>query len=143
MSANDAVIELLSETLEREGTFKAQRMFSGHGLYLDGLFFAILIGGILYFKTSDETRPRFEAEGMAPFGYDTRTGRRVLTSHWRVPEWLYDEPDEMLLWARAAVAAARAKKQVTAKRAASMASKAGKKTAPKTKPRARGARSKP
>ena len=110
MSNNDGIIELLSEALERRGAFKARRMFGGHGLYLDGQFFAILDDGVLYFKVSDTTRPRYAAEGMGPFTYRTKSGEHALGSYWSVPERLLDEPDELLSWAVEAVRVARAAK---------------------------------
>ena len=36
-----------------------------------------------------------------------RKGRTIVLPYWRVPERLFDEPEEMLVWARAALAAAR------------------------------------
>lgn len=107
MSANDTVIELLREVLECAGVFKARAMFGGHGLYLDGVFFAILDDGALYFKTSQETRSSFDAENMPSFTYQTKTGMQALATYRRVPERLFDETDELAAWARDAVRAAR------------------------------------
>lgn len=109
--ASDGIIELMCDACAGLGVFRAQRMFGGHGLWLDDFFFAILIDGTLYFKVSDATRSRYEAEGMQPFSYETKAGRRVLTSCWRIPERLYDDSDEMPHWIREAVAAARDKKK--------------------------------
>ena len=60
MSANDAVLELLKEALGRRARIVGKRMFGGVGVYLDGTFFAILDDGVLYFKTSDTSRVRYE-----------------------------------------------------------------------------------
>ena len=103
MSANDSIVELLRDLLAPLGAFKARRMFGGHGLYLNGTFFAIVDDGVGYFKVSDATRRDFEAEGMGPFTHQTKTGEHALTSYWRLPERLYDAPDELVVWAHAAV----------------------------------------
>ena len=108
MAAIPAIVELLQEVLNGSGLFKSRRMFGGHGLYLDGTFFAILDDGVLFFKVSDATRPAFEAEGMGPFTYQTKSGEHALNSYWRLPERLLDEPDELRQWVRSAVGAARA-----------------------------------
>lgn len=108
MSASEAIIELLREVLETTGAFKARAMFGGHGLYLDGMFFAILDDGVLYFKTSAATAARYDHEAMPAFMYQTKTGVKALGSYRRVPERLYDETDELETWVREAVAAARA-----------------------------------
>jgi DNA transformation protein len=44
---------------------------------------------------------------MAPFSYEAKGRTMQLGAYWRVPERLLDEPDEMLTWARAALAAGR------------------------------------
>ena len=98
---------MLQDVLSGLGAVKVQRMFGGHGVYLDGVFFAILDDGVLYFKVSDTTRSAFETEGMGPFTYQTKHGIKALKSYWRVPERLFDEPDELIEWASAAVTAAR------------------------------------
>ncbi len=107
MSASDAVIELLSEVLQASGAFKARVMFGGHGLYLDGIFFAILDDGVLYFKTSEATSARYDREAMPAFTYQTKAGTKALGTYRRVPERLYDETEELELWVREAVTAAR------------------------------------
>jgi DNA transformation protein len=71
---------------------------------------------------------------MGPFTYATKNGENVLSSYYRAPERLYDEPDEMLAFAREAAEAALVKARL-------MPAKAGRrKSAPKTRPGARGAR---
>lgn len=108
MAAIPAIVELLQDILNGAGLFKSRRMFGGHGLYLDGIFFAILDDGVLFFKVSDATRFAYEAEGMGPFTYQTKTGEHALNSYWRLPERLLDEPDELRQWVRSAASAARA-----------------------------------
>ena len=105
MSANESVIELLREVLGRAGAFKARAMFGGHGLYLDGVFFAILDDGALFFKTSPQTAARYDAEAMPAFTYQTKTGLKGLPNYRRVPERLFDETDELAMWVQEAVRA--------------------------------------
>ena len=107
MSANDSIVALLKDILAPLGGFQARRMFGGLGLYLDGVFFAILNDGELYVRVSDRSRPDYKAEGMKPFTYATKQGEKAIDSYWRVPERLFDEPDEMIPWVRASVEAAR------------------------------------
>ncbi len=45
-------------------------MFGGWGIYRDGLFFALIADGELYFKVDEQTRKTFEQiEGSKPFTY--------------------------------------------------------------------------
>ena len=70
-------------------------MFSGAGVFADGLMIALVVDGVIYLKADDSIVPLFEREGLAPFSYKTRDGKRTLTSYWRMPERLYDDPDEL------------------------------------------------
>jgi len=103
------------------GPVAVRRMFSGAGVFADGLMIALVVDGVIYLKADDSFVPLFEREGQAPFSYKTRDGRRTLNSYWRMPERLYDEPDELAEWARLALAAARraSKRGKTQKRAKS------------------------
>ena len=67
----------------------------------------------LYFRVDGDNRAAFkEAESFPPLNYEKK-GSTIDLSFWRVPERLFDEPDELVTWARAALAAAR---RVAAKR---------------------------
>lgn len=81
-------------------------MFGGAGLYAEGVMFALVIDDVLYFKADETTRQRFAAEGSEPFTYEAK-GRTITVSHWRVPDRLHDDADEMCDWARTALAIAR------------------------------------
>jgi DNA transformation protein len=61
----------------------------------------------LYFRVDDDNRAAFkEARCFPPLNYEKKGGTIDL-SFWRAPERLFDEPDELVVWARAALAAAR------------------------------------
>ncbi len=105
----------LTELFSAFGRIEVRRMFGGAGLFADGVMFGLVSGGVIYLKADAETSPRFAGEGCEPFSYATRTGRRTVTSHWRLPDRLYDDPDELAQWARlalgTAVAAAKKKRR--------------------------------
>jgi len=67
----------------------------------------------LYFRVDDQNRVTFkEAQSFPPLNYQKK-GNSIDLSFWRVPERLFDDSDELVSWARAALAAAR---RVAAKR---------------------------
>ncbi|HEY7553023.1 MAG TPA: TfoX/Sxy family protein [Hyphomicrobiaceae bacterium] len=107
MAVSDSLVALLQEQLEPLGRIAFRRMFSGAGVYCDGVIFALILRGTLHFKVDDGNRAAYEAEGMAPFSYEAMGKTRQIGAYWRVPERLFDEPDGMLDWARAALAAGR------------------------------------
>ena len=111
------------------GPVTIRRMFSGFGISADGINFALALRGGLYLRADEATIPRFEAEGAKPFQYQTRTRTVTVGSYWQLPERLYDDPQELTEWARAALAAA----QRAALRKRSRVRKGAKKAAKKTK----------
>jgi len=98
--------DFLIELFAGFGPVTIRRMFSGFGVSADGINFALVLRGAIYLRADAETIPRFEAEGCGPFRYEARGKVRTIGSYWQLPERLYDEPDEVTGWARAAYAAA-------------------------------------
>ena len=98
--------EDLRELFSAFGPVAIRRMFGGAGIFADGLMFAIVSDGVIYLKADPDQVPHFEREGMSAFTYRTKMGERALTSYWRMPERLYDDPEELAQWARRAAAAA-------------------------------------
>jgi DNA transformation protein len=98
----DFLIDLFADF----GPVTIRRMFSGFGISADGTNFALALRGGLYFRADEQTIPRFEAEGSKPFQYQTRAKTVTVGSYWQLPERLYDDPEELTGWARAALATA-------------------------------------
>ena len=97
--------QALHELFASFGTVSIRRMFGGHGVFSEGLMFGLESGGELYLKADDLTVPKLVAEKSEPFVYNAK-GREIALSYWRLPERLYDEPDEFAGFARDAFAAA-------------------------------------
>jgi DNA transformation protein len=104
--------EAVAELFSAFGPVNIRRMFSGFGLYADDVCFALFLRGEFYLKADESTVARFSEEGSRPFSYTQRTSGKVVVvnSFWRLPERLYDDPDELALWAKDAVAAAQRQK---------------------------------
>lgn len=98
--------EFLLDLFASFGPVTLRKMFSGFGISVDGVNFAMALRAGLIFRADEETIPRFEAEGARPFEYPTRTKTVTVRSYWHVPERLYDDPEELAMWARDALAAA-------------------------------------
>jgi DNA transformation protein len=99
---HDFLIDLFADF----GPVTIRRMFSGFGISAGGTNFALALRGGLYFRADEHTIYRFEAEGSEPFQYQTRTKTVTVASYWQLPARLYDDPEELTVWARAALAAA-------------------------------------
>jgi DNA transformation protein len=113
MVASDSFAEFLREQLAPLGRLTMRRMFGKTGVFCDGVMLAMVRDNTLYFRVDDENRETFkEAQSFPPLNYEKKGGSIDL-AFWRAPERLFDEPDELVAWARAALAAAR---RVAAKR---------------------------
>ena len=88
--------EGLKALFEPVGTVSVKRMFGGHGVYLDGLCFAVESGGEVYLKGDDQAKTVFADAGSAPFVYTAR-GKPMT----------YDDSDKLKRWSALAIEAAR------------------------------------
>jgi DNA transformation protein and related proteins len=98
----DFLIDLFADF----GPVAIRRMFSGYGISADGINFALALRGGLYFRADEASISRFEAEGSTPFSYQTRAKTITVNSYWQLPARLFDDSEELVDWARAALAAA-------------------------------------
>jgi DNA transformation protein len=97
----------LLDTLGAVLPVTARRMFGGVGYYAEDLFFAIADDDVLYLRVDEASRGYFEREGLqafCPMGPGTKS-----MSYYAVPARLYDDPEELAVWMRRALDAARTK----------------------------------
>ena len=113
MVASETYADFLREQLAPLGRLSLRRMFGKTGVFCDGVMFAMVTDNTLYFRVDDHNRETFaEASSSPPLNY-AKGGEMIDLSFWRVPERLFDEPEELVTWARAALGAAH---RVAAKR---------------------------
>ena len=105
MSSTNDFIHHVAELLASAGHVVTKRMFGGHGVYIDGLFMAIIVDDELYLKADDVTRAAFDAEDCAPFVY-SKDGKDMTMNYRRAPDAAMDAPHLMLPCARRALEAA-------------------------------------
>lgn len=113
MVASTDFADFLRDQLAPLGRITMRRMFGKTGVFCDGVMLGMVTDNTLYFRVDDQNRATFaEARDAPPLNY-RKKGGTIDLSFWRAPERLMDEPDELVEWARAALAAAR---RVAAKR---------------------------
>src|SRR6201988_4036074 len=98
--------EFLIDLFADFGPVTIRRMFSGYGISADGTNFALALRAGLYFRADEATIPQYEAEGSKPFQYQTRARTVTVNSYWQLPARLFDDTEDLGVWARAALAAA-------------------------------------
>lgn len=100
MPVSAAYKSFIQDLLADFGPVSIRRMFSGAGVYADGVMFAILADDTLYLKADEVSARDFAAEGKGPFTYRPKGRGPVALSYWEVPERLLDDPEELVTWAK-------------------------------------------
>ena len=97
------------------GEVYVRRMFGGKGLFAADVMIGIVTGDTVYLKTDETTRAAYLAEGSDAYTFHMKRGA-IATSFYRVPDRLYDEPEEFAEWVRRAHAIAERSSSVQRKR---------------------------
>ena len=101
----ESFVAFVLDQLEGLDGVSARRMFGGHGLYCDDVFFGIIHDGRLYFRTDEASRAGYESCGMMPFRPNPK---QTLKNYLEVPVDIIENPRALREWAaRAAEAGAR------------------------------------
>lgn len=113
MVASDSFAEFLREQLAPLGRVTLRRMFGKTGAFCDGVMFGMVTDNMLYLRLDDRNRAAFEEALASPLLSYEKKGSTIDLAFCRAPERLFDEPEELVAWARLALEAAR---RVAAKR---------------------------
>jgi DNA transformation protein len=121
--------EFVCELLTPLGAITIKPFFGGLEVKYGEVQFAWVLSDVLYFKVDDGNRADYEEAAVGPFMYE-RDGREIMIRKlYEVPAFLFDEPDEMLAWARKAIEAEmRAQKAKKMKKRKSVKTGKGKQT---------------
>lgn len=110
-SEHGEFVDFVVESLAPLGGVSARRMFGGHGIFKDGLMFALIADDRLYLKVDDHDRPAYQAAGLDPFTY-VKGGKAMTMSYHEAPPEGFDDGEVMCEWAEKAYGAAlRAKRR--------------------------------
>lgn len=96
------------------GPITLRRFFGGEGIRSGDIMFGMIFGERIYFKTDENTRGVFLAEGCEPFSFEKR-GETIVTGWYAISDRLYDDPEELARWAKQACAVAAASETVANK----------------------------
>ena len=102
-----ALVAELDAKLASLGPFRAKAMFSGYGLYLDGIIFGLVLRAGFYLKVDAVNRPAFVAANSQPFRYEKRTGEVTIDSYWLCPGPVLANSGTLREWVTGSVAASR------------------------------------
>ena len=106
MVASTEYANYLCDQLAPLGHITTRRMFGKTGVFCEGVMFGMLTENVLYLRVDSQNRTIFrEAEAFPSLNY-VKQGCTIDLSFWRAPDRLFDEHEELIAWAQAALAAA-------------------------------------
>ena len=101
----DEFAQHLTDVFRLFGPISLRRMFSGYGIYHDGIMFGLISQDTLYLKADAENSADFRDQGLSQFEY-VRQGKVIGLSYYQAPETVLEDANEAALWARRSFAAA-------------------------------------
>ena len=104
-TAPDEFAQHLTDVFRLFGPISLRRMFSGYGIYHDGIMFALVSQDTLYLKADAENSADFRDQGLGQFEY-IRQGKVIGLSYYQAPEIVLEDANEAALWARRSFEAA-------------------------------------
>ena len=96
MKRNEFVEYVIGDQLAELPDMSARAMFSGYGIYKDGIIVGIVIDDELYLKADETTKPEYEAMGSEPFTYERKDGKSVVMSYYKVPSDILENRSELV-----------------------------------------------
>lgn len=105
-SDNDFFEYILHDVFAGIDGITSRPMFGGYGFYKDGIFFALIAYGKLYFKVGKSNQKDYQEYGSKPFVYTGHKNKKPVTmSYWEVPADILEEKQEIEAWIQKAVKA--------------------------------------
>ena len=101
----DEFAQHLTDVFRLFGPISLCRMFSGYGIYHDGIMFGLISQDTLYLKADAENSADFKDQGLGQFEY-VRQGKVIGLSYYQAPEIVLEDANEAALWARRSFEAA-------------------------------------
>lgn len=98
-------VSYVVDLMQSIGPVYAKGMFGGHGIFLEGLMFALVADRVLYLKADKESENDFKAKGLEAFSYNKK-GREMKMSYYQAPDEALEDSEEMNVWANKAFNAA-------------------------------------
>jgi DNA transformation protein len=105
MAVDEGLYAWVQEALEPLGSVSMRRMMGAAVLYLDGIVFAVLDEGEIWFKADADSAAIWDAEGCERFTFTGKDGKVETMNYRRAPSDVHDEAEAMQRWASLAVEA--------------------------------------
>lgn len=98
MKTSPEYLDYVMEKLSPIGDVKSRAMFGGHGIFNEGLMFALIAEDSLYFKVNDSNRDMYQSARSKPFPHGI--------SYWEIPSDVLEDDTKLHQWANISIAIA-------------------------------------
>jgi len=95
----------IADLLQFIGPVESKSMFSGFGMFLEGLMFGLVAGNELYLKVDTQNLQDYEDLGLQAFSFE-KNGRQFKMSYYQAPEEAMEDAELLSDWASNAYGAA-------------------------------------
>ncbi len=89
---------IMNEVLQDFEGITSRAMFGGWGIYKNGLFFALIADGQLYFKVDESNKRDFEKKNSTQFVYQMKNGKEQKMNYWEIPVDVLEDSTELNNW---------------------------------------------
>ncbi|MDO8566090.1 MAG: TfoX/Sxy family protein [Candidatus Moranbacteria bacterium] len=107
MPKDESFHEYVVDLLRNFPGITSRGMFSGWALYQDGIVFALIAEGELYFKSDKSIQIYFEQADSHPFVYMRKDSKPITLAYWSVPEEVLEDEEALSLWTERSVEASK------------------------------------
>ena len=104
-SLDKELVSYVVDLMQSIGPVYAKSMFGGHGIFLDGLMFALVADSVLYLKADTETVNEFIDRDLEAFTYNKK-GKQFKMRYYQAPDEVLEDSEIMNLWANNAYSVA-------------------------------------
>ena len=108
VKAKDEYANYIVDKLAGLSDVSSRAMFGGHGIFHEGLMFALISDGVLFFKVDDSNREMYEKAGSSKFQHGI--------SYWEVPTEVFEDTAKLYEWANISIEIAKAKAKAKKKK---------------------------
>ncbi len=98
---------------EQLGRVKSRSMFGGFGIFIDDAMFALVVKDQLHIRADEQSSKTFQQQGYEPYVYKKR-GFPVVTKYFALPDDSWDNPEQIITKAKAALEAAKQERKAQA-----------------------------
>ncbi|MCW3467664.1 TfoX/Sxy family protein [Chitinophaga nivalis] len=101
----EQLLSWIKRAMQPVGKITINAVTEGHHIYCDGVQFALVDKGVIWFKSDDESDLVWDAAGSSTLSNTRKDGTMVYLHYRSAPDDAYDDEKGMRKWAKQGIAA--------------------------------------